>query len=159
MKGFTIVPLLLIGLALALVGAETWYLRTASPQQRAPSFSDTSVTTPPAGGVATVAPYHSGIRGSVMAGPTCPVERTPPDPACADKPLSTTVAVFRAGNPVNPYAITKSAADGTFEFSLPPGNYVVGAGEGMLPRCAQTPATVQPSGYTDIVVSCDTGIR
>jgi len=106
-----------------------------------------------------ILPYHSGIRGTVMAGPTCPVEKNPPDPACADKPLATTVAVFRKGNPVTPFAITKSDASGAFEFSIPPGDYVVGADESALPRCTQTPATVGPNGYTTITVECDTGIR
>src|SRR6185436_19079738 len=32
-----------------------------------------------------ILPYHSGIRGTILAGPTCPVEHMPPDPQCADK--------------------------------------------------------------------------
>jgi hypothetical protein len=94
-----------------------------------------------------------------MAGPTCPVERNPPDPQCADRPLSTTVAVFRKNNPAAPFAVGKSDAQGAFEFALPPGEYVVGAGESQLPHCTQTPATVGPNTYTAIVVECDTGIR
>ena len=106
-----------------------------------------------------ILPYHSGIRGTVMVGPTCPVERMPPDPQCADKPYQTLVAVFRASDAVHAVAFTRSGTDGTFEVSLPPGEYVVGAGESMLPRCAQTPAIVGPEGYTQITVSCDSGIR
>lgn len=126
-----------------------------------PAATTTATTTPPAagGGGGGFAEYHSGIRGTVMAGPTCPVERDPPDPKCADRPISTTVAVFRANNPTTPFAIGKSDAQGTFEFSLPPGSYVVGAGESQLPRCTQTPAAVGPNAYTTIVVECDTGIR
>jgi hypothetical protein len=122
-----------------------------------PTANATTTTGGTTGG--GILPYHSGIRGTVMAGPTCPVERNPPDPACADKPLATTVAVFRKGNAVTPFATTKSNASGAFEFSIPPGDYVVGAGESALPRCTQTPATVGPNTYTNITIECDTGIR
>ncbi|MDO8548499.1 MAG: hypothetical protein Q7R71_02400, partial [bacterium] len=111
------------------------------------------------GGGGGFAEYHSGIRGTVMAGPTCPVERNPPDPQCADKPLQTTITVFRASDPVHAIVLMQSNASGAFQVSLPPGDYIVGAGESMLPRCTQTPATVGPSGYTSVDISCDTGIR
>jgi len=51
-----------------------------------------ATTTPPAGGGGGILPYATGIQGTVMAGPTCPVERNPPDPQCADRPLQTLVA-------------------------------------------------------------------
>ena len=54
---------------------------------------DSTAGTPPSGGGSGILPYNSGIRGTVMAGPTCPVERDPPDPNCADKPLSVLVSV------------------------------------------------------------------
>lgn len=120
------------------------------------SATSTATTTSGGGGFAE---YHSGIRGTVTAGPTCPVMQNPPDPQCADKPLQTLVAVFRTVDAVHAIALLQSKADGTFEVSLPPGDYVVGAGESNLPRCPQTPATVGPTGYTDISISCDTGIR
>lgn len=120
------------------------------------SVSTTGTTTIGGGGIA---PYHSGIRGTVMAGPTCPVERNPPDPACADRPLQTTVTVFRTVDMAHAIAVTTSDASGAFEVTLSPGEYVVAAGQSTLPRCTQTPATVGPSGYTKVVVSCDTGIR
>ena len=96
-----------------------------------------------------------------MAGPTCPVERNPPDPACADKPVATNVTIVRAGDPTKVVVVTQSDAQGMFKVSLPPGNYVVQSGPyGVpLPRCSDVPATVGPSGYTTIAVSCDTGIR
>ena len=107
-----------------------------------------------------ILPYKSGIEGSVLLGPTCPVMRDPPDPQCADRPYQTTVTVAHAGSPSQVFAQTQSAADGTFQVSLPPGEYVVDAkGGAMLPRCAQTPVTVGASAYAHITVSCDTGIR
>jgi hypothetical protein len=113
-------------------------------------------STPSGGGIL---PYQSGIQGIVMLGPTCPVERMPPDPNCADKPYSALVAIFRTSDPVHAVVITRSDAQGHFQASLPPGSYTVGAGESNLPRCPQTPATVGPSGYTQITIMCDTGIR
>ena len=38
-------------------------------------------------------PFDSGAKGKVLIGPTCPVQRTPPDPNCADKGFETTVQV------------------------------------------------------------------
>jgi hypothetical protein len=114
-----------------------------------------ATSTPPA-----ILPYNSGIRGIVMMGPTCPVEQNPPQPQCADRPYQTTVTIFRASDTAYAYAVTQSTADGTFVKSLPPGSYVVAAGGGtMLPRCAQTPATVGAGAYAQIAISCDTGIR
>lgn len=102
---------------------------------------------------------HSGIRGAVMLGPTCPVERIPPDPRCADKPYQTLVVVFRRDDPARPVALTKSGADGAFSFSLPPGGYILGAGEKMLPRCVRPEVTVLPGAYASTTIECDTGIR
>lgn len=105
------------------------------------------------------APYDSGIRGVVMLGPTCPVERIPPDPNCADKPYQTLVAIFRASDATHAVVITSSSASGAFSASLPPGDYTVGAGESNLPRCDHPQVTVLPHIYASTTVSCDTGIR
>lgn len=106
-----------------------------------------------------ILPYNSGIKGEVMLGPTCPVIQNPPDPNCADKPYETLVTVFRKADPVHAFAITKSDKSGMFSFSLPPGEYVLGAGESNLPRCNHTDVTVYSEGYTQADISCDTGIR
>lgn len=118
-----------------------------------------ATTTPASGGGQGILPYQSGVKGVVMLGPTCPVMRNPPDPSCADKPYSTMVAVFRASDPVHAFAIGKSDAAGRFQFSLPPGDYTLGAGESNLPRCDHPEVTVGPSGYATTTISCDTGIR
>lgn len=107
----------------------------------------------------TGAKYNSGVRGIVMLGPTCPVETYPPDPECADAPYATLVSIFRADDPVHAIVITKSDASGAFSADLPPGDYVAGAGESKLPRCAQTPVTVEASSYVSAIVYCDSGIR
>jgi hypothetical protein len=104
-------------------------------------------------------PYDSGIRGTVTLSPVCPVERIPPNPNCAPKPYQTLVAVFRAGDAVHAIAFGRSDASGIFSFSLPPGDYVLGAGESNLPRCDHPSVTVLPGVYASVSVSCDTGIR
>ncbi|OGC80730.1 hypothetical protein A2943_02480 [Candidatus Adlerbacteria bacterium RIFCSPLOWO2_01_FULL_51_16] len=106
-----------------------------------------------------ILPYNSGIRGTVMVGPTCPVERIPPDPNCADKPLQTLVAIYRPTDLVHAIVLMQSDAKGTFEVSLPPGEYAVGAGESTPPNCPFTEVVVGPDAYTSIVISCDSGIR
>lgn len=108
-----------------------------------------------------ILPYKSGIRGVVMAGPTCPVERDPPDPMCADKPVTTNISIFRKSDPTHGVAFLTSDAKGTFQISVVPGDYIIMAGPNGVPypRCADTLATVGPSGYTQVTVSCDTGIR
>ncbi|MEK7109155.1 MAG: hypothetical protein AAB919_01855, partial [Patescibacteria group bacterium] len=64
-------------------------------------------------------------------------------------------------DPGRTIATVQSDARGAFQISLPPGEYVVHAGSsGMsLPRCADATATVGPAGYTQVSISCDTGIR
>lgn len=106
-----------------------------------------------------IAPYQSGITGTVTLGPTCPVMRNPPDPQCADKPYQTGIYVFRASDATHAYAIGKSAADGSFRFSLPPGDYVLGAGESNLPHCDHPAVTVGANEYATTTIMCDTGIR
>lgn len=86
-----------------------------------------------------IAPYHSGVRGTVKEGLT---------------PLATLVAVFRASDLVHAVALGESSADGIFSFDLPPGDYVVGAGESNQPQCSHESVTVLPQGYSSILVSC-----
>jgi len=118
-----------------------------------------AVATTTSGGGGGILPFNSGVRGTVLLGPTCPVERIPPDPACAEKPYATTITVRRVGSTAT-FAEGKSDATGAFAFSLPPGRYTLTAsGSTMLPRCAPTDATVGASGYTVTDISCDTGIR
>lgn len=124
-----------------------------------PTSTSTTATSTSSGSTGGVAANSSGIRGTVMAGPTCPVERNPPDPACADKPLQTLVSIFRTSDLAHAVAQVSSNASGTFEASLPSGNYMVSAGGSNLPRCPQTPATVRQGAYTAITIGCDTGIR
>ncbi len=110
------------------------------------------------------------IAGSVMAGPTCPVERV--DNPCPDKPVTnrqvnilaassaTANATPQTGNVV---ASTTTDANGNFSVNVPPGQYVVqvGAGPGMLGQRQETPGdvTVTANQTTTIKIVLDTGIR
>ncbi|MFA6177425.1 MAG: hypothetical protein WC694_00835 [Candidatus Paceibacterota bacterium] len=117
------------------------------------------ITTPSNNGSQSILPYKSGVKGKVVLGPTCPVERNPPDPNCTDKPYKTTVVVFRSNDLVHPFVITTSDANGSFSASLPPGKYTLGAGESNLPRCDHLEITVNINIFTSATISCDTGIR
>ena len=101
----------------------------------------------------------SGVRGMVLLGPTCPVERMPPDPACAEKPYATAIVVYRTGSK-SPFVIGNSNTAGAFEFSLPPGSYTLAAkGDTMMLHCKETSVAVVSDEYTPVTISCDTGIR
>ncbi|HYF13264.1 MAG TPA: hypothetical protein VD928_03135, partial [Candidatus Paceibacterota bacterium] len=106
-----------------------------------------------------IVPFNSGVRGVLMAGPTCPVERDPPDPNCADRPLETIVAIYRASDTARAHVVTRSNAQGEFEASLAPGEYVIVAGQSPFPQCNETNVTVTPNSFLRIEISCDTGIR
>ncbi len=108
----------------------------------------------------TIVPTGSGVHGTVMLGPTCPVERIPPDPACADKPYATTVSAFRVSDPSHAVATTQSNQSGAFSLKLSPGTYTLSAGgSGILPRCDHPQVTVPANAYATASISCDTGIR
>ena len=135
--------------------------RTGPNCEFAACLEATSTSTLPHGGPGEgIVLYHAGIRGTVMLGPTCPVERIPPDPQCADKPYNTLVTIFRASDPVHPFTLVQDNADGTFEASLPSGEYVVHAGgRSIMPRCNPVSVTVAPNAYVSATITCDTGIR
>ena len=106
-------------------------------------------------------PHKSDVSGVVTAGPTCPVERYPPDPNCAERPVAGAelVIVDSDGNEV---ARATSGEDGTFTIRLAPGSYrlVPQPVEGLM-------GTAQPVDFmvevgqpvTDLQISYDTGIR
>ncbi len=102
----------------------------------------------------------SGIRGVVLLGPACPVERVPPDPQCAEKKYATNLAVTtpEGAQVVKSFS---SGSDGTFTVPLAPGEYTIrsAAAANVLPYCASNAITVKANAYTETTVHCDTGIR
>jgi len=105
-------------------------------------------------------PDATGVRGTVSAGPTCPVEREPPDPACAERPVAGAVLVFTDAAGLEVARVT-SAADGTFTVELPPGDYHVSARpvEGLMGTPGPMDVEVEAGQPTELQVSYDTGIR
>lgn len=100
------------------------------------------------------------VVGRVLAGPVCPVETDPPDPACDDRPVPGAVLVVTLldGSPV---ATVTSDAAGHFSLSLPPASYrfTPQPVEGLLGTAAPADVVVRVGATTDLVVTYDTGIR
>ena len=97
----------------------------------------------------------------VSAGPVCPVERNPPDPSCADRPVAGAVLVVldAAGTQV---ARVTSGADGQFQVALGPGAYrlVPQPRAGLLGTAGPVAFEVQDGeSPAPLAVSYDTGIR
>ncbi|MFL5648518.1 MAG: carboxypeptidase-like regulatory domain-containing protein [Chloroflexota bacterium] len=114
-----------------------------------------------AGGGVGVSPTPSGgIGGTVTAGPICPVEKVPPDPACAARPVGGAVLIVREGSD-GEVARATTSADGTFFIALPPGSYVVAPQdvEGFLGGAQEQSVEVAAGARSDIVLVYDTGIR
>ena len=106
-----------------------------------------------------VLPYESGIRGMVTIGPTCPVERVPPDPLCADKPYEATLMILNTSG--KQMATITSGKDGVFKISLPPGTYTIRPSESpsRMPYAGEQTVVVPAIGYTDVTIQYDSGIR
>jgi hypothetical protein len=103
---------------------------------------------------------RTGIGGVATAGPVCPVEKNPPDPACAPRPVVGAVLVFRdaAGTEV---ARTTTAIDGTYFAELPQGFYVVvpQPAEGLMGTPGPQSVTVIEGAAVRLALVYDTGIR
>ena len=100
----------------------------------------------------------SGVRGTVTAGPVCPVEMNPPDPACADRPVPAKLFLSRGGS-TGVVARGSAGSDGTFEIRVAPGHYTLSASSPDAMRCTSQPVDVGPDAFTGVLVNCDTGIR
>jgi len=97
----------------------------------------------------------SGISGTVLLGPTCPVETV--DEPCPDQPAAGVVVLVtaRGGDPV--VARTSTDEDGRFRVAVAPGRYEITAEAGMF--CKPMEVEVPEADFVSIVVACDTGIR
>jgi hypothetical protein len=114
------------------------------------------------GGSPAASPAVSpGVSGRVTAGPTCPVERFPPDPACAPRAVAGAVLVVTddSGREV---ARATSDANGDFAIALSPGGYVLTPQPvaGIMGTAAPQPFTIASAGSSvTLDVEYDTGIR
>ena len=102
----------------------------------------------------------TGIAITATAGPTCPVERVPPDPACEPRPVAdaTILIVDDQGKTV---ATVATGADGTVLVAVPAGNYVLQPQpvSGMMGGAEPVNVTVVDGSATPAAISYDTGIR
>ncbi|MBV9349588.1 MAG: carboxypeptidase regulatory-like domain-containing protein [Patescibacteria group bacterium] len=102
------------------------------------------------------------VKGKIVLGPVCPVERIPPDPACSPKGfVSRITATSVSGGATVTYS-TVSDANGYFSMTLAQGTYDiegVNAQQVSLPRCAPEEITVMPGRTLSVSLYCDTGIR
>jgi len=102
----------------------------------------------------------SGIRGTVVLGPTCPGGQEPGDnpPVACLTPYAASLVVTDSESAV--VARLASGADGKFQVDLPPGEYVVtpASGADTYPIAQPVSVTVS-SGYADVEINYDTGIR
>jgi len=133
----------------------------ASPSRR---VGGTEVLSSPSATSFVVAPPsvepHAGIAGRVLAGPTCPVERVPPDPACAQRGIVGAVIVVTGGGAE--VARVTSGLDGTYAVQLPPGTYTLTPQpvQGLLGVAPPAQATIPAEGDGPTVdFTYDTGIR
>lgn len=108
----------------------------------------------------TVAEVWGTVLGSVLLGPTCPVERIPPDPSCADKPYATHL-VLTTVDGARVLKEFSSDATGKFRIDVPSGDYAIrsAAAANVLPYCQSAPFNVPINDSVEVAVSCDTGIR
>lgn len=100
----------------------------------------------------------TGVRGVVTIGPTCPVARYPPDPNCGDKPYAGAFSInTQAGKRI---ATVTSNQDGKFSLALPAGKYVIHLqGTNAMPSMAPQEFSVPRTGYTEVQLILDSGIR
>jgi len=99
----------------------------------------------------------TGLRGTVLAGPQCPVvqEGSP----CPDEPMpDVEVRALQNGAVIGS---TRTDTEGRFELLLRPGVYVLEAvlEGGGPPSAKPVNATVTQGGFAEVTVLVDTGIR
>jgi hypothetical protein len=109
--------------------------------------------TPPEG------PEMVELVGQVMAGPTCPVQRDPPDPTCDDRPVAgAEVIVLDADGEV---ARIRSDDAGAFRLALPSGEYrlVPQPVDGLMGTAPPVDVVLEVGVPEPVRIVYDTGIR
>ena len=97
----------------------------------------------------------SGIRGTVLLGPTCPVQQD--DEPCVT-PYVARLAIVDANE--TEVAEVTSDANGRFEVALPPGTYLVVPEAGdPLPVAEPISVTVEAGTFVEVQINYDSGIR
>ena len=103
---------------------------------------------------------QTGLHIVALAGPTCPVETVPPDPACAPRPVpNVTVAIFDDSGQEQGTLVLDAAGEGFV--GLEPGAYIVnGQGAaGLMNGPEAQRVEVEDGKVTEVALTYDTGIR
>jgi hypothetical protein len=102
----------------------------------------------------------TGLAITAVAGPVCPVETIPPDPACAPRPVAGATVVVQDGQGRGVATVVLDAG-GAAVVSLPAGNYVVQPQQviGLMGTAAATDVTVVDGTLAHVDLAYDTGIR
>jgi hypothetical protein len=110
-----------------------------------------------AAAIARPAPPDSGLRGIVLYGPTCPVQR--PGHIC-ERPVQATIVVSRTGSRLT-VARTRSAPDGRFSIRVGAGRYLVKTSSGATGyrRAQSQVVSVTAHRFTELTIRIDSGIR
>jgi hypothetical protein len=98
----------------------------------------------------------SGVRGMVLYGPTCPVERE--GEQCV-KPYKATLHIRKRSS--HRLVVTvRSGEDGRFRARLAPGRYVIEpVSERPFPHAAPVTVSVKRHRFTRVTIVYDSGIR
>lgn len=136
---------------------------TSTPTTSTPSSvaTSTSAKKPAPKPAPSPIAVSSGIQGSVLISPVCPVETYPPDPSCAPKPYATKLVVTISGQSriVKEFS---SDAKGAFKIDVPPGEYDIHSASvsELGGGCAVgNTVKVHQGNYTQVTINCDSGIR
>jgi hypothetical protein len=98
----------------------------------------------------------SGIRGTVLYGPTCPVQR--PGRIC-ERPYAASITIRRAHTRALVMRV-HSGADGRFTARLAPGRYLLVPRNGHpYPRARSQTVSVHRDSFTLATIHFDSGIR
>jgi hypothetical protein len=102
----------------------------------------------------------AGVTLHLLAGPTCPVVRDPPDPACDARPIVNGEVVIRSPDGTELARATSNEA-GEIALQLPPAAYYVEPQpvEGLLGTAAAIAFSVVGGETVDLNLDYDTGIR
>jgi hypothetical protein len=103
---------------------------------------------------------RTGVGGVATAGPVCPVEKNPPDPACAARPVAGAIIVISDASGTEIVRVT-TGATGAFFADVPPGGYVVEPRpvEGLLGTPGPLSVVVNAGIVVSVNFGYDTGIR
>ncbi len=107
-------------------------------------------------------PGNGTVLGHVVLGPICPVEKIPPDPACAPRPYKTSIDVWNLKTGSS-YQRVATNSSGSFKLSLKAGIYGLNVAPPVngspYPRCTQVNVSVVAKKTQSVTINCDTGIR